>query len=239
MDVLGGKIERSGAGVAPLRTQVFRSLGLESPTISFAAREAILKKTIHEPSEPVACDKCGSVYPWSIEYFVIRRYHKDDPPIPRQPCKKCHKAVSDEWFRIHKERKNATAMKWRQDHIETVKAAAKEWVRTHKDTIKIIRKRHQQKPKSKLIHRLESHKRRAMIREAMGNLTCTDIELQYKNQKGKCWWCRAPLEKCHIDHRIPLAKGGKHDRTNIVLACPHCNQIKWTKLPQDFAGRLF
>jgi 5-methylcytosine-specific restriction endonuclease McrA len=28
-------------------------------------------------------------------------------------------------------------------------------------------------------------------------------------------------------------------RANLVLACPRCNQRKHTKLPQEFAGRLF
>jgi 5-methylcytosine-specific restriction endonuclease McrA len=35
-----------------------------------------------------------------------------------------------------------------------------------------------------------------------------------------------------------LVKGGKHDRTNIVIACPHCNDSKGAKLPQEWAGRL-
>jgi hypothetical protein len=34
-----------------------------------------------------------------------------------------------------------------------------------------------------------------------------------------------------IDHRIPIARGGKHQRSNLAVACSRCNAIKgmWTE----------
>lgn len=58
-------------------------------------------------------------------------------------------------------------------------------------------------------------------------------------QGGRCWWGAHPLgDNFHIDHRIPLSRGGAHDPSNIVLACASCNLSKHDKMPWEFAGRL-
>lgn len=58
-----------------------------------------------------------------------------------------------------------------------------------------------------------------------------------------CHWC---AKKCkdsyHVDHYQPLARGGKHVISNLVIACPRCNMKKNAKDPYQFAaslGRLF
>jgi hypothetical protein len=61
----------------------------------------------------------------------------------------------------------------------------------------------------------------------------------YKSQKGKCWWCeRDLLGIYHVDHRVPLAKGGPDEPGNLCLACPDCNSKKSDKMPHEFNGRL-
>jgi 5-methylcytosine-specific restriction endonuclease McrA len=64
-----------------------------------------------------------------------------------------------------------------------------------------------------------------------------------KSQKKICYWCN---KKCdddfHIDHYVPLAKGGLHKIDNLVIACPTCNLTKNAKDPYEYAstvGRLF
>ena len=72
-----------------------------------------------------------------------------------------------------------------------------------------------------------------------GTLTEDDITGLWARQKGKCHWCSCALgtfDKAgwHIDHRVPLSRGGTNEARNIVLACDVCNQAKSTKLPEDF-----
>lgn len=57
-------------------------------------------------------------------------------------------------------------------------------------------------------------------------------------QKGRCFWCDAALDRFHVDHLVPLSKGGEHEVANLVLACPTCNLRKHAMLPMDFAARL-
>jgi 5-methylcytosine-specific restriction endonuclease McrA len=45
-----------------------------------------------------------------------------------------------------------------------------------------------------------------------------------------CFYCKEPLTfDFHIDHKIPIAKGGTHSLDNLVLACMPCNQEKHAK----------
>lgn len=83
-----------------------------------------------------------------------------------------------------------------------------------------------------------SQNRRAR-RRATGHLTTADIRRQYDRQRGHCYWCRGALdEKYHVDHVIPLSRGGANDPSNIVIACAPCNLSKGAKLPEEWAGRL-
>lgn len=84
-----------------------------------------------------------------------------------------------------------------------------------------------------------AHRRRARITEAGGSFSADDIQVMFASQNRKCWWCTKPIKgKFHVDHRIPIAKGGTNDRGNIVIACIPCNKTKSAKMPWEFAGRL-
>jgi 5-methylcytosine-specific restriction endonuclease McrA len=54
-----------------------------------------------------------------------------------------------------------------------------------------------------------------------------------------CRWCgkeTTPRHR-HIDHIIPLSKGGADAVANLCIACPRCNRSKAAKLPEEFAGQ--
>lgn len=69
----------------------------------------------------------------------------------------------------------------------------------------------------------------------------------YIFQNGLCYFCGIALPEfpnsfIHLEHIIPLAKGGAHSKKNLVVACRTCNQSKndkiifeewWPKLDLD------
>ena len=88
--------------------------------------------------------------------------------------------------------------------------------------------------------------RKARVRAAfVAPVTAADIARMMERQGGRCNAprCGADLaEGYHLDHVIPLAKGGTHEPANVQLLCPACNLQKNATLPEDFArerGRLF
>lgn len=55
-------------------------------------------------------------------------------------------------------------------------------------------------------------------------------------QKKVCHWCGKRCAKdYHIDHIMPLSRGGKHELTNLAIACPDCNLRKNARDPIEWA----
>ena len=51
----------------------------------------------------------------------------------------------------------------------------------------------------------------------------------------KCHYCSKSLSKteCTMDHVVPLVRGGKSNKGNVVVACKDCNNDKKDKLFLD------
>lgn len=95
-------------------------------------------------------------------------------------------------------------------------------------------------PSWKAQHSVHRQLRRARKNAAPGRHTVEDIRNQFDRQKGKCYWCNSKLAKYHVDHIVPLSRGGSNWPDNIVIACPTCNCSKHAKLPHEWknGGRL-
>ena len=58
--------------------------------------------------------------------------------------------------------------------------------------------------------------------------------------KGQCHWCRSitPARELTMDHIVPLARGGKTTKGNVVPACKTCNTKKKQLLPMEWEAYL-
>jgi hypothetical protein len=64
------------------------------------------------------------------------------------------------------------------------------------------------------------------------NIKAKDRNTIFEASEGKCHHCAGQLlydEPWHIDHVIPLSKGGSNDKSNLVLSCVRCNLEKGSK----------
>jgi len=61
-----------------------------------------------------------------------------------------------------------------------------------------------------------------------------------KIQKGQCYYCRQRVGKDSLtmDHVVPLSRGGKSRKGNIVAACKTCNNKKKYLLPIEWEDYL-
>lgn len=81
--------------------------------------------------------------------------------------------------------------------------------------------------------------RRAFNKNIFGGLTGEDIRVQLRQQNGRCWWCGVDCtDGYHVDHRVPLARGGMNTPENVCITCPSCNSKKKAQLPHEWIGRL-
>lgn len=86
---------------------------------------------------------------------------------------------------------------------------------------------------SKLTEEALAEYRAERARAPRINLKARDRAKLYERDGGKCRHCDGPIlfnETWHIDHLIPLSKGGTNDLDNLALSCVRCNLEKSNKL---------
>jgi len=201
------------------------------------------------------CSKCKNEYPHTTEFFAKNgnRLHSW--------CKKCLNAYKVQYRQKHLKEAREKERRYKQEHpvnrkeidrryyynnrqriLERAssfqyKEKRRKWYQDHRE--ESIARVKQWKNNNRIRARAIKHRRRMRQYESGGSYTDKDIELQLQSQKRLCWWCQMPITGLyHIDHRIPVSKGGSNDATNLVISCPHCNLSKSNKMPWEFCGRL-
>ena len=58
--------------------------------------------------------------------------------------------------------------------------------------------------------------------------------------RGRCGYCERPTppRELTMDHRVPLVRGGRSVRSNLVPACRACNAAKKYLLPTEWTAYL-
>lgn len=77
--------------------------------------------------------------------------------------------------------------------------------------------------------------RRALQRKNGGKLSKDLVSKLFDLQRGKCACCSKALgDDYHLDHRVPIARGGRHEDSNMQLLTSNCNLRKQAKDPIQF-----
>lgn len=170
------------------------------------------------------CKMCQHTYEQSRKEYqkAYRDAHKEEIAASSRAYRETHKAQDTarkkEYQQKYKERGTACTKRYQDRHKDRVVAYKKRYRETHMDQYKAQ-------------CRSARQNRRARIKKAEGKHTSADVRKQYANQKGKCYYCRAKVDiNYHVDHVIPLAKGGSNNPENLVIACPACNRHKNDKI---------
>jgi len=63
---------------------------------------------------------------------------------------------------------------------------------------------------------------------------------QNRLAQGLCHWCGGSFTapELTMDHIVPLSRGGKATKNNVVTACKHCNSNKKYLLPMEWEQYL-
>ncbi|MFW2365350.1 MAG: HNH endonuclease [Desulforhopalus sp.] len=59
---------------------------------------------------------------------------------------------------------------------------------------------------------------------------------QQKTGPGLCYYCgqKTPFKALTMDHLVPLARGGRSTKDNLVPSCKKCNNKKKSMLPLEW-----
>ncbi len=147
-------------------------------------------------------------------------------------------AYKSEWMKKNPEKSAEYHRRWAERHPEYTKEKTEQYYESMRAAQRRYRRKHPEYTRSPAV--VSGRRNYAARRKgATGSHTQADILDQYKRQRGRCYWCRAKVGgKYHVDHVMPLAKGGATDPTNLVISCPTCNSSRKAKLPHEWSDRL-
>lgn len=164
------------------------------------------------------CSSCGDKKP--IDCFGKKQMNSNNP---KAKCTLCRNKYLAEY------RKN--------NHDKRLKYN-KEYDEKHKEEKSKYGKMYRQTMKGKAVSANAVYRRRSVFKNSALIPIGQIVELRV-NAKV-CYWCGIKLSgiKTHIDHYIPLSKGGEHTLSNLVIACSLCNKTKSAKDPIAFANSI-
>lgn len=127
-------------------------------------------------------------------------------------------------------------MEYRRNNKDAISKRSKEYRQTelysrYRDELK--------KTDKYKIGQINSRDKRRYMKKNQGDGTLSVRSLKTKAlidllhlQQYKCNNCRCDIsENKHLDHHVPLSKGGIHSIDNVVWLCPSCNMLKSDKMP--------
>lgn len=170
------------------------------------------------------CKKCNAEKNVEADFHADKRNRDGRDGV----CKECKRAVTRAWNANNKERhclssrrdydKNrakriAAAVEWNRANPERRKELVADWSRRHPERV-----------------RQGVQRRRARKLGCASHFTVEDVATLAIRQAGLCAYCDVGLVQYHVDHIVPLSRGGGDGADNICLACPPCNMSKGSRL---------
>lgn len=213
------------------------------------------------------CRKCGNKYTTQVcrpcKRAADKRYRAEHPEVMkawRENNKQHRQEYMLKWrdenaehiaeyqkryLAEHVEQTSRRRRRYYEAHAEQEKAYQKRYYNEHAVTLRQDARRRAKQYRCDHPDRVRENKRphyhirRMRQKSTIGTHTAAERRALFSQQNGKCWYCGCKLGNTyHADHRIPIARGGSNDISNIVLACPECNLSKGSKLPHEWSDRL-
>lgn len=200
---------------------------------------------LYPPQVPdeIICHKCGIPKKATTQNFTAQ---SDCTYGLKKICKNCaSERYEKPWVTSHRDsinQRNIDRYPSRQSYFanryeterDSILAQQQIFKEEHPEIVKANKTRYRQTERGKERSIASEHNRRARKRSTGGSYTPQEIEAQYKRQKGKCYYCSKKIAKYHVEHVVPISRGGTNDISNIVLSCPSCNQKKGNRLPHEW-----
>lgn len=63
-----------------------------------------------------------------------------------------------------------------------------------------------------------------------------DLDIVYERDEGICYLCLLPVDTFgwHLDHIVPISRGGSHTYENVAVTHKHCNSNKGSMTADEY-----
>lgn len=178
------------------------------------------------------CNKCNlvkNIFEFSFSNKAKLYY--------RSICKLCDAEQTRNYYKNNKEKCLLADKQYREVNKKKLSAYNKKRYVDNKDEFLQRQREYRKTEKGKASKKNDNFRRRLITKH--GDVTTVQILDLDKNAKV-CYWCNTLLKdkKVHIDHYVPLAKGGEHTLSNLVVSCSKCNLSKKDIDPIVFANSV-
>ncbi len=160
------------------------------------------------------CEECSKTRCRAF-YHKNKQRRKQEYSQWREKNKAKRKLYMDAWRLENKEHVQNYSETYKLQNAEAMKQVAKQYRVKHKDKVNTL-----------------NRNRYAFRKSVEGNHTHDDIIKLRRDQRDKCNFCRVHFRETgfHVDHVIPISRGGTNWPTNLQLLCPDCNVRKSDKI---------
>lgn len=169
-------------------------------------------------------------------------------------CLKKYRSTNDYKINYNKRRKILY-----DKYKPAARSYQKNWIIKNKERLAIKRRKHylDNKEKDRILQKIYREKNPELISElkrnyrskksgAAGRHSHEDVAIILKSQNNKCVGCNTNIsynpkeseEKLHVDHKMPLSRGGTNWPWNIQCLCWRCNLSKTDLTYDEWAERL-
>jgi 5-methylcytosine-specific restriction endonuclease McrA len=138
------------------------------------------------------------------------------------------------WNKANKERRKEIKRRSYEKNKAKTLATCKVWYEKNKDRMSEFN-RQWKKDNPELVIEYSARRRAVKKNATVEKISAEMLASLLLKQKGCCAYCRKELDESkHLDHKVPLSRGGEHSMRNLAWACQTCNLSKGTKTPEEW-----
>jgi hypothetical protein len=137
-------------------------------------------------------------------------------------------ATQKRYRQANAEKVSANALKWQRQNKDKVNAKSKKWRTAHPEQASQIGKNFRQNNPEN--GKLSAARYRAR-KYKNGVFYVSELEVKSLLKKP-CFYCFGVAE--HLDHVLPIVRGGRHSIGNLVQSCASCNLSKGSKTVMEW-----
>ena len=150
------------------------------------------------------------------------------------------RASSAKWRAANQEKDRAAQASYRAENAEKIRERGASYRAANLEKVRAANRAHQVKryaanPKVAEQGRISRARR---CGASICLVTQKDLDSLLRRYRSCCAYCGRQLSKVrrewHLDHAIPLTRGGRHAIGNLVPSCVRCNHRKRSLLPVEW-----